>query len=138
MRWKLNRNVSNKEPASEQLLLVRGEYITLGQLLKAGVAGAEAGNPAGHKLLVMMHYDQGGDNTLSSAFYSQLTSHGVPFDVIGLSTLRWRAKAGNWPSRWVAAATGFTFDGAIRRLLVQRGTLVDGWVATMTSEMKIQ
>jgi ribosomal-protein-alanine N-acetyltransferase len=56
------------------------------------------------------------------------------FDVIGLSTLRWRAKAGNWPSRYVAAATGFTFDGLVRRLLVQRGTLVDGWVATMTSD----
>jgi [ribosomal protein S5]-alanine N-acetyltransferase len=56
------------------------------------------------------------------------------FDVVGLSTLRWRAKAGNWPSRWVAAATGFSFDGLVRRLLVQRGTLVDGWVATMTSD----
>jgi ribosomal-protein-alanine N-acetyltransferase len=56
------------------------------------------------------------------------------FDVVGLSTLRWRAKAGNWPSRWVAAAAGFTFDGLVRRLLVQRGTLVDGWVATMTSD----
>jgi len=62
-----------------------GGWDNLAQLLKAGVAGAEAGNPAGHKLLVMMHYDQGGDNALSSAFYSQLTSHGVPFDVIGLS-----------------------------------------------------
>ena len=62
-----------------------GGWDNLAQLLKAGVAGAEAGNPAGHKMLVMMHYDQGGDNTLSSAFYSQLTSHGVPFDVIGLS-----------------------------------------------------
>jgi arabinogalactan endo-1,4-beta-galactosidase len=62
-----------------------GGWDNLAQLLKAGVAGAEAGNPAGHKLLVMMHYDQGGDKALSSAFYSQLTSHGVPFDVIGLS-----------------------------------------------------
>jgi ribosomal-protein-alanine N-acetyltransferase len=56
------------------------------------------------------------------------------FDVVGLSTLRWRAKVGNWPSRWVAAAAGFTFDGPVRRLLVQRGTLVDGWIATMTSD----
>ena len=55
------------------------------QLLKAGVAGAEAGNPAGHKLLIMMHYDQGGSYSLSSAFYSQLEAYGVPFDVIGLS-----------------------------------------------------
>ena len=62
-----------------------GGWDNLAQLLKAGVAGAQAGNPAGHKLLVMMHYDQGGDNALSSAFYSQLTAHGVPFDVIGLS-----------------------------------------------------
>jgi arabinogalactan endo-1,4-beta-galactosidase len=62
-----------------------GGWDNLAQLLKAGVAGAEAGNPAGHKLLVMMHYDQGGDNALSSAFYSQLTSHVVPFDVVGLS-----------------------------------------------------
>ena len=62
-----------------------GGWDNLAQLLKAGVAGAQAGNPAGHKLLVMMHYDQGGDNALSSAFFSQLASHGVPFDVIGLS-----------------------------------------------------
>src|SRR6266699_756926 len=62
-----------------------GGWDNLAQLLKAGVAGAEAGNPAGHKLLVMMHYDQGGDQALSSAFYSQLTAHSVPFDVIGLS-----------------------------------------------------
>jgi arabinogalactan endo-1,4-beta-galactosidase len=62
-----------------------GGWANLAQLLKAGVAGAEAGNPAGHKLLVMMHYDQGGSFALSSAFYSELESHGVPFDVIGLS-----------------------------------------------------
>ena len=62
-----------------------GGWDNLAQLLKAGVAGAQAGNPAGHKLLIMMHYDQGGDNALSSAFYAQLVSHGVPFDVIGLS-----------------------------------------------------
>src|SRR5690349_5877336 len=62
-----------------------GSWDNLAQLLKAGVAGAQAGNPPGHQLLILMHYDQGGDNTLSSAFYSQLVSHGVPFDVIGLS-----------------------------------------------------
>ena len=55
------------------------------QLLKAGVAGAEAANPPGHKLLIMMHYDQGASFTLSSAFYSELESYNVPFDVIGLS-----------------------------------------------------
>jgi arabinogalactan endo-1,4-beta-galactosidase len=62
-----------------------GGWDNLAQLLKAGVAGARAANPAGHKLLVMMHYDQGGNESLSQAFYSQLISLGVPFDVIGLS-----------------------------------------------------
>jgi arabinogalactan endo-1,4-beta-galactosidase len=62
-----------------------GGWSNFTQLLKAGVAGAEAGNPAGRKLLIMMHYDQGGSYSLSSAFYSQLEAYGVPFDVIGLS-----------------------------------------------------
>jgi arabinogalactan endo-1,4-beta-galactosidase len=62
-----------------------GGWANLAQLLKAGVAGAQAGNPAGHKLLIMMHYDQGGSFALSSAFYSELESNDVPFDVIGLS-----------------------------------------------------
>ncbi len=56
------------------------------------------------------------------------------FDALGLSTLRWRAKAGNWASRRVAAATGFVFDGLVRRLLDDHGELVDGWVATMTRD----
>jgi arabinogalactan endo-1,4-beta-galactosidase len=33
----------------------------------------------------MMHYDQGASFSLSSAFYSELESYDVPFDVIGLS-----------------------------------------------------
>jgi arabinogalactan endo-1,4-beta-galactosidase len=57
----------------------------LATLLKAGVAGAEAANPLGHRLQVMLHFDQGGDNVQSQQFYSNLTSRGVPFDVIGLS-----------------------------------------------------
>jgi arabinogalactan endo-1,4-beta-galactosidase len=57
----------------------------LATLLKAGVAGADAGNPGGHKLLIMMHFDQGGDNGQSKEFYQNLISRGVPFDVIGLS-----------------------------------------------------
>jgi arabinogalactan endo-1,4-beta-galactosidase len=62
-----------------------GGWPALAQLLKAGVAGAKAGNPDGHKLLIMMHYDQGASYSLSSAFYSELESYDVPFDVIGLS-----------------------------------------------------
>jgi RimJ/RimL family protein N-acetyltransferase len=56
------------------------------------------------------------------------------FDVLGLSAIRWRAMTGNWASRHVAAAAGFVLDGTIRRSLLHRGELVDGWVATLTSE----
>jgi arabinogalactan endo-1,4-beta-galactosidase len=58
---------------------------SLATLLKAGVAGARAGNPRGHQLLVMLHFDQGGDNADSVTFYNNLVTRGVPFDVIGLS-----------------------------------------------------
>jgi arabinogalactan endo-1,4-beta-galactosidase len=60
-------------------------WANLATLLKAGVAGAQAGNPPGHKLLIMMHFDQGGNNQLSQEFYQNLENLGVPFDVIGLS-----------------------------------------------------
>jgi arabinogalactan endo-1,4-beta-galactosidase len=54
-------------------------------LLKAGVAGAQAGNPARHKLLVAIHTDLGGNNARAQVFYSNLETAGVPFDVIALS-----------------------------------------------------
>jgi arabinogalactan endo-1,4-beta-galactosidase len=57
----------------------------LATLLKAGIAGAQAGNPPGHRLAIMIHFDQGGDNQQSQEFYQNLVSRRVPFDVIGLS-----------------------------------------------------
>ena len=54
-------------------------------LLNAGVAGARQANPAGHKLLVMLHFDEGGNNADSVRFFDHMVSAGVPFDVIGLS-----------------------------------------------------
>jgi RimJ/RimL family protein N-acetyltransferase len=56
------------------------------------------------------------------------------FDALGMQVLRWRARVGNWPSRRVAAAAGFRFDGTVRRLLAHRGELLDAWLATITSE----
>jgi arabinogalactan endo-1,4-beta-galactosidase len=72
-------------PAGEINCTDCGGWASFTQLLKAGVAGAQAGNPRGHQMLIMMHYDLGADFTDSSAFYTQLESYGVPFDVIGLS-----------------------------------------------------
>jgi arabinogalactan endo-1,4-beta-galactosidase len=57
----------------------------LATLLKAGVAGARAGNPRGNRLRIMLHFDQGGDNAASYRFFANLVDRGVPFDVIGLS-----------------------------------------------------
>jgi arabinogalactan endo-1,4-beta-galactosidase len=57
----------------------------LATLLKAGVAGARAGNPQDHRLLVMLHFDEGGNNADSRAFFDHMAGSGVPFDVIGLS-----------------------------------------------------
>jgi arabinogalactan endo-1,4-beta-galactosidase len=57
----------------------------LAQLLKAGIAGAQAGNPPGHKLLIAIHTDLGGNNAKAQAFYSNLEAQGVPFNVIALS-----------------------------------------------------
>ena len=48
------------------------------------MAGARAGNPPGHQLLVMMHFDEGGNNA-AARFYDNMVAGGVPFDVIGLS-----------------------------------------------------
>jgi arabinogalactan endo-1,4-beta-galactosidase len=57
----------------------------LAQLLKAGVAGAQAGNPEGHRLLIAIHTDLGGNNARAQVFYTNLEAQGVPFDVIALS-----------------------------------------------------
>jgi ribosomal-protein-alanine N-acetyltransferase len=56
------------------------------------------------------------------------------FDVLGLRAIRWRAAVGNWASRRTAAAAGFRFDGSVRAVLNHRGMLLDGWVATITSD----
>ena len=54
-------------------------------LLKAGIAGARAGNPGHHRLDVMVHIDRGGDNGGTRWFFDHIAEQGVEFDVIGLS-----------------------------------------------------
>lgn len=53
-------------------------------LVKAGAAGARAGNPA-HVPQIMIHSDTGGDKDASIYFYDHLQEQGVSFDLIGLS-----------------------------------------------------
>jgi RimJ/RimL family protein N-acetyltransferase len=53
------------------------------------------------------------------------------FAEVGLAGVSWRAQVGNEASRKVAEACGFTLEGTVRGLLVQRGRRVDGWIGTI-------
>ena len=53
------------------------------------------------------------------------------FEERGLETVIWWANKGNWASRKVAWRLGFTFEGAPRQWLPQRGQLLDSWVGTL-------
>jgi arabinogalactan endo-1,4-beta-galactosidase len=55
----------------------------LGTLLRAGVAGAA--DAPGPTPAIVIHFDQGGDNGFSRAFFDNVVAQQVPFDVIGLS-----------------------------------------------------
>jgi arabinogalactan endo-1,4-beta-galactosidase len=65
------------------------DWHSLTTLVKAGIAGAQAGNPAGHPLLVQLHIDRGGDNAAATDFVSHMLAAHVDFDVIGLSYYPW-------------------------------------------------
>ncbi|MDQ3383709.1 MAG: GNAT family N-acetyltransferase, partial [Actinomycetota bacterium] len=49
------------------------------------------------------------------------------FDEGGVAVVHWRAHVGNVASRRTAWACGFTFGGAVPRLLTERGEAVDAW-----------
>ncbi|MGH3404000.1 MAG: glycosyl hydrolase 53 family protein [Streptosporangiaceae bacterium] len=65
------------------------DWNSLTTLLKAAISGAQAGNPAGNKLLIQLHIDRGGDNAAATNFVSHMIAAGVHFDVIGLSYYPW-------------------------------------------------
>jgi arabinogalactan endo-1,4-beta-galactosidase len=89
----------------------------LATLLKAGVAGARAGNPPHHQLRVMLHFDQGGNNADSTRFFGNLISRGVDFDVIGLSYYTfWHGPVTALRSNVNALATSFGKDIVIAEM----------------------
>ena len=53
------------------------------------------------------------------------------FEERGLETVIWWANRGNWASRKLAWRLGFSFEGAARHWLPQRGELVDCWIGTL-------
>jgi arabinogalactan endo-1,4-beta-galactosidase len=65
------------------------DWAPLTTLIKAGAQGAEAGNPAGHQMLIQLHVDRGADNATTTDWISHMIAAGVPFDVIGESYYGW-------------------------------------------------
>ncbi|OLF06367.1 hypothetical protein BLA60_32575 [Actinophytocola xinjiangensis] len=53
------------------------------------------------------------------------------FTELGLDVVVWYAEVGNWRSRRVAWALGFSHDGTVARLLRQRGERKDAWVGSL-------
>ena len=53
------------------------------------------------------------------------------FADLGMTVVHWSAYVGNWASRRVAWACGFTMEGTVRQLLSQRGELRDCWVGSL-------
>lgn len=58
-------------------------------LIKAGIAGVEAGTGNNAKPLIMIHIDKGGDKVKTKAFFDKLNTYRVAYDVIGQSYYPW-------------------------------------------------
>jgi arabinogalactan endo-1,4-beta-galactosidase len=61
----------------------------LADLLKAGIAGVDAGRGDAMRPRIMIHIDRGGDMKGTKAFFDQALRRGVDFDVIGQSYYPW-------------------------------------------------
>ena len=70
------------------------DWPQLGRLLKAGIAGVKAVDPA---IRVMLHIDRGGDNASARRWVDAALAEGVAFDVLGLSCYeRWHGPPAGW------------------------------------------
>ncbi len=58
-------------------------------LVKAGIAGVEAGRGDGPRPRIMIHIDKGGDKDATKRFFDKLHSYHVDYDVIGQSYYPW-------------------------------------------------
>ncbi|HEX8496805.1 MAG TPA: GNAT family N-acetyltransferase [Actinomycetales bacterium] len=53
------------------------------------------------------------------------------FTQLDLQVVHWQAREGNWPSRRVAWACGFAFEGISRGLIASREGRYDGWLGSI-------
>ena len=59
------------------------------ELVRAGIAGVEAGRGAQTRPPIMVHIDRGGDQPRTKSFFDRLHSYGLNYDVIGQSYYPW-------------------------------------------------
>jgi arabinogalactan endo-1,4-beta-galactosidase len=68
---------------------VPANWDNLAELLKAGIAGVEAGKGNQSRPRIMIHIDKGGDKNATKTFFDKINSYRINFDVIGQSYYPW-------------------------------------------------
>ena len=66
-----------------------GNWDNFADLVKAGIAGVEAGSGNGQPPRIMIHIDRGADKARTKDFFDKLNSYHVNYDVIGQSYYPW-------------------------------------------------
>ena len=66
-----------------------GNWNNFADLVKAGIAGVDAGTGNAARPRIMIHIDRGGDKIRTRDFFDKLNSYGVEYDVIGQSYYPW-------------------------------------------------
>ena len=78
-------DLASRTPLPGHIIADSGDkWDALTNLLKAGVRGVHAADPAGG-IRIMIHIDKGGNAIIGRWFFDNLRQRGVEFDVIGLS-----------------------------------------------------
>jgi arabinogalactan endo-1,4-beta-galactosidase len=65
------------------------QWDNFAELVKAGIAGVQAGSTNSRPPLIMIHIDRGGDLKGTKWFFDKLKSYGLAYDVIGQSYYPW-------------------------------------------------
>jgi arabinogalactan endo-1,4-beta-galactosidase len=66
-----------------------GNWDNFAELVKAGIAGVEAGKGDQPRPRIMIHIDRGADKLRTKEFFDKLNTYGVNYDVIGQSYYPW-------------------------------------------------
>jgi arabinogalactan endo-1,4-beta-galactosidase len=66
-----------------------GNWDNFADLVKAGIAGVDAGQGEDPRPRIMIHIDRGGDKIRTKGFFDKLNSYHVNYDVIGQSYYPW-------------------------------------------------